>query len=114
MNNYYEFDGTYKTPVPPAESGREYLTSKISEFTSNLVISSKFYKDLLRSLLSQININYINDKQDRVNVKIHHGRQERAIAKKFQENNIILPYSTIFQSKVEEDTKKRRNSGRLP
>ena len=67
-----------------------------------------FYKDVLRGLLSQVKLYYTDDQDQFKEIPIHHGRQERAIAKKFQENNIVLPYATVYQSAVNEDKNKRR------
>ena len=110
MNNrYFEYtirEGT--NPVPPAETGYSYLKDKIRAMSKNLNVTSKVYKEILRSLLSEIQLGYINDDSEFIKVKLHHGRQERAVAKKFQENNIILPYSTIYQSGVTSDDNKRR------
>lgn len=107
-DRYYEFttkdDTVYQTP----ETGYGYLKDKITKMSKSLNMTSKVYKEMLRSLLSEIQLGYINDESEYVNIKLHHGRQERAIAKKFQENNIVLPYSTIFQAGVLSDDNKRR------
>lgn len=108
-DRYYEFTvtdgGSYQTP----ESGRDYLKSKITQMSKSLNMTSKVYKEILRALLSELRLGYINDESEYVKLKLHHGRQERAVAKKFQENNIVLPYSTIFQAGVESDDAKRRH-----
>jgi hypothetical protein len=88
---------------------RKYFTDRIESMYRDLKISSTYYKEVLRSLLSSMKVNYLDEQGDYKDVKIHHGRQERIIAKKFQENNLILPYSTIYQSAINEDTKKRRS-----
>ena len=115
MNNKYtetsskgwnSFINSSQTPV----SSREYILGKIQEYSKNLVINSTVYKEILRSLLSSIKITFVNAQQENIQVKIHHGRQERIVAKKYQENNLILPYSTIFQSSVATDTTKRKAS----
>ena len=87
---------------------RQYLVQKIEQYSRKLNIKEEVYKEFLRALISQINLSYINDQGEVVDIKLHHGRQDRVVAKKFQENNIVLPYSTIFQSGVAEDTDKRR------
>ena len=108
-DRYYEFTvkdaNTYQEP----ETARSYLKDKIAAMSKKLNVTSKVYKEILRSLLSEIRLGYINDDSEYVSLKLHHGRQERAVSKKFQENNIILPYSTIFQSGVQSDDSKRRN-----
>lgn len=91
-------------------SSREYILGKVQEYSKNLVINSTVYKEILRSLLSSIKITFVNAQHENIQVKIHHGRQERIVAKKYQENNLILPYSTIFQSSVATDTTKRKAS----
>ena len=115
MNNKYtetsskgwnSFINSSQTPV----SSREYILGKVQEYSKNLVINSTVYKEVLRSLLSSIKITFVNAQQENIQVKIHHGRQERIVAKKYQENNLILPYSTIFQSSVATDTTKRKAS----
>ena len=70
---------------------RSYFTDRIESMYKDLKISSTYYKEVLRSLLSSMRVNYLDDQGDYKDVKIHHGRQERIIAKKFQENNLILP-----------------------
>ena len=66
--------------------------------SQDLKMSPTYYKEVLRSLLSSIKLAYIDDQANYKEVKLHHGRQERLVAKKFQENNLILPYSTVYQS----------------
>jgi hypothetical protein len=93
---------------PTADTGYGYLKDKITKMSKNLNVTSKVYKEILRSLLAELRLGYVNDDSEYIKLKLHHGRQERAVAKKFQENNIILPYSTIFQSGVASDDPKRR------
>lgn len=108
-NNYSEYTVRDSSiPNPPPETGHSYLKDKIITMSKNLNVTSKVYKEILRALLSEIQLGYINDDSEFIKLKLHHGRQERAVAKKFQENNIILPYSTIFQSGVASDEKKLR------
>lgn len=101
------------TKKDPEFYGRHYFTDRINKMLSDMKMSSVFYKEILRSLLSSMNLSYIDDQSEYKEVKLHHGRQERTIAKKFQENNLILPYSTIYQSSVSEDDVKRRAWGVL-
>jgi hypothetical protein len=107
-DRYYEFTTTDKTVYQDPETGYGYLKDKITRMSKSLNVTSKVYKEMLRSLLSEIQLGYINDDSEYVKIKLHHGRQERAVAKKFQENNIVLPYSTIFQAGVLSDDGKRR------
>lgn len=87
-------------------------SAKTNRVLSDLMATSQdkqvFYKDVLRGLLSQVKLHYTDDQNQFKEIPVHHGRQERVIAKKFQENNIVLPYATIFQSAVNEDKNKRR------
>jgi len=109
LSDYFEYtlaDSDSAKPTP--DTGFTYLRDKIVSLSKNLNVTSKVYKEMLRALLSEIQLGYINDDSEYVKVKLHHGRQERSVAKKFQENNIILPYSTIFQSGVSSDDNKRR------
>lgn len=108
-NRYYEFTTKDTTVRQDPVSGRDYLKDKIRVMSKKLNVTSKVYKEILRSLLAEIQLGYINDDSEYVALKLHHGRQERAVAKKFQENNIVLPYSTIFQAGVQSDDKKRRS-----
>lgn len=91
-----------------SKSAGASVRDQIQELMSEYNESNSFYKDVLRGLLSQIKLSYVDDQSSVKQLSLHHGRQERAIAKKFQENNIVLPYATIFQSLVEEDKQKRR------
>jgi hypothetical protein len=108
-DRYYEFTVKDANSYQVPETARSYLKDKIAAMSKKLNVTSKVYKEILRSLLSEIRLGYINDDSEYVSLKLHHGRQERAVSKKFQENNIILPYSTIFQSGVQSDDSKRRN-----
>jgi len=116
-NRYTENSGTYKQYLASnrqtPDTGRNYLLNKINEYSQGLVINSTVYKEILRSLLSRVKLSYVNAQDESVLVKVHHGRQDRAVAKKFQENNLILPYSTIYQSAVLSDDEKRRTSSSL-
>lgn len=91
-----------------ASTANEKMKRQVDEFMSQHVDTNTFYKDVLRGILSQVKLSYVDEQGSHKELSLHHGRQERAIAKKFQENNIILPYATVFQSLVEEDKNKRR------
>jgi len=97
----------------PGRSSRTLMSTIVDLSTKDSNYKQDFYKDILRALLSQMDMYYINDQNELVSVKIHHGRQDRLVAKKFQENNIVLPYSTVYQTGVEEDSRKRRTSQNL-
>ena len=107
-DRYFEYTVKDSSMKPSADTGYNYLKDKITKMSKNLNVTSKVYKEILRSLLAELRLGYINDDSEYTKLKLHHGRQERAVAKKFQENNIILPYSTIFQSGVSSDDLKRR------
>ena len=91
-------------------SSRTLLSQLISVMENDSSFKQDYYKDLLRTLLGQIKITFINDQDQKVDVKIHHGRQDRLVAKMFQENNLVLPYSTIYQSGVENDIDRLRSN----
>ena len=107
-DRYFEYTVNDSSLKPTADTGYGYLKDKITKMSKNLNVTSKVYKEILRSLLAELRLGYVNDDSEYIKLKLHHGRQERAVAKKFQENNIILPYSTIFQSRVASDDPKRR------
>ena len=96
-----------------SDRDRNYFLDRMAKYSENPSIKSSYYKELLRSLLSDIKLSYIDDQGDHKVLKLHHGKQERMVAKKFQENNIILPYATIYQNGIEEDTKRRRTGDTL-
>jgi len=94
--------------INPARDWRTLFKKDIENYSKNLNISPIIYKEFLRGLLSQIKLGYVDDQSTFTKVKIAHGRQERMVAKKFQENNIVLPFSTVYQSAVTQDDNKRR------
>ena len=102
------FDKSLFSPKSHNKSAAEYVKRQLREYMSTHGNDNHFYKDILRGVLSQIKLGYVDDQDSYKEISLHHGRQERAIAKKFQENNIILPYATIYQSLIEEDKTKRR------
>lgn len=72
---------------------------------------SNVYKQYLRSLINIFSsFSYINSEQDKVEVACIFGGQERAIAKKFEEQNIILPVLSIVQTTTIDDMKRGRYS----
>lgn len=72
---------------------------------------SNVYKQYLKSLINIFSsFSYINSEQDKVGVDCIFGGQERAIAKKFEEQNIILPILSIVQTTTAEDMKRGRYS----
>ena len=113
IEHNYDINNPEMTKKDPEFYGRNYFTDRIDKMLSEMKMSSVFYKEVLRSLLSSMKLSYIDDQSEYKEVKLHHGRQERVIAKKFQENNLVLPYSTVYQSAVSEDAEKRRAWGML-
>lgn len=114
MNNFNEYvynssTSAQATASDPEFYGRAYFEDRIINMSEDLKISPTYYKEVLRALLSGLRLSYVDDQGDYKEVKLHHGRQERNIAKLFQENNLVLPYSTVFQSAVSEDPEKRRS-----
>lgn len=91
-----------------ARSANELVKKRVADLMSTHIRTDAFYKDVLRGLLSQFNLGYVDSQDKYKEIDLHHGRQDRAVAKKFQENNLILPYATIFQSSVDEDKQKRK------
>jgi len=91
-------------------SARTLLSQLISVMENDSSFKQDYYKDILRTLLGQVKINFINDQDQRVDVKIHHGRQDRLVGKKFQDNNIVLPYASIYQSSVENHSDRLRSN----
>lgn len=91
-------------------SSRTLLSQLISVMDDDSSFKHDYYKELLRTLLGQVKLNFINDQDQRVDVKIHHGRQDRLVAKKFNENNLVLPYATIYQSGVENHSDRLRSN----
>ena len=73
---------------------------------------SDIYRELLRSLINIFsNFSYINSENDSVEVQCIFANQERAIAKQFEEQNIILPIFSVGQTTTDEDnTRGRYNS----
>lgn len=90
-------------------SSRTLLSQLISVMDDDSSFKQDYYKEVLRTLLGQVKINFINDQDQRVDVKIHHGRQDRLVAKKFEDNNLILPYATVYQSGVENHSDRLRS-----
>ena len=94
--------------LPVGRSSNELFQNRIYQIMKDARFSNKIYKEVLRALLSQFNLYYVDDQERVQTVKIHHGRSERAVAKMFQENNLILPYASVIMTNVAEDSGKRR------
>lgn len=96
--------------TPKGRTSRELINNLISEMEKNSNYKNEFYKSVLRAFLSQIKLFHYNEDGEIVDVLLHHGRPDRLTAKKFYENNIVLPYSTISLVRVEKDDKKGRTN----
>tara|TARA_R110002051_G_scaffold304708_1_gene374201 strand:+ start:417 stop:1172 length:756 start_codon:yes stop_codon:yes gene_type:complete len=81
----------------------------ILEAINNSTISPLVYKEVLRSLIVSFgNLHYVTGDNKLTRIKSMHAAGERAVAKKFQENNVILPIITIHQLSAKGDDSKRR------
>tara|TARA_R110001583_G_scaffold18072_2_gene72349 strand:- start:538 stop:1296 length:759 start_codon:yes stop_codon:yes gene_type:complete len=81
----------------------------ISTTLKNSTLSPFIYKEVLRSLIATFNnFYYVNGNDELVKIKAIHSAPERAVAKKFQEDNIILPILTVHQVGAASDVEKRR------
>lgn len=70
---------------------------------------SMLYGETMRAMINKFsNLVYYDGKNDVKDIKCYHGNPERAVAKYFQENNIILPAITISQTSTETDSKRSR------
>jgi hypothetical protein len=75
---------------------------------------SFLYKETLRSMIASFNdVGYINAEGDFVDIKCIHGNPDRMTAKKFIEDNIILPVISISQTNSTNDDERRRNESVL-
>lgn len=84
---------------------RELMHKKIN--TQQLIAES--YKETLRFMLATFSgIKTVDPEGGVVSVPCINATPERAVAKFYQENNIILPIVTVFQSNSKEDDSRRR------
>ena len=84
---------------------RELMNKKIN--TQQLIAES--YKETLRFMLAKFSgIKTVDPEGEVVSVPCINATPERAVAKFYQENNIILPIVTVFQSNSKEDDRRRR------
>lgn len=81
----------------------------IANTIKNSTLSPFVYKEVLRSLIATFNnFYYVNGNDELVKIKAIHSAPERAVAKKFQEDNIVLPILTVHQIGAANDVEKRR------
>ena len=72
---------------------------------------SEVYKSTLRSMINIFsNFSYINSEMEQVDVMCIFANPERAVAKYFEEQNIILPVLSVGQTTTEEDQIRSRNN----
>ena len=107
LNSTVEYIGS-----PTQDLGRSSSTiwkSYIMEAVSNSTLSPFVYKEVLRSIISSFTkMHYVDANNELIKINAMHSSPERSIAKKFQENNIILPVITVHQLVAKNDENKRR------
>jgi hypothetical protein len=106
--NAYLNENTGGFSYERGRTSRELYHRLIDKIEETAHIRNDAYKEVLRGLLSNLKIYYIDSQSNAIDVKLHHGRQERAVAKMFQENNLVLPYASIYQFSIDNDETKRR------
>ena len=90
-------------------TANDKLRGYLTEATKKSTLPVKVYKETLRSLIHEFgSLGYINGDGNFTTVKCFHANPERAVAKLYQENNLILPVITVGQAKIEDDTNRRR------
>ena len=81
----------------------------IREATDNATLSPFVYKEVIRSLIASLGtLHYLDGEDKLIRVTSIHSAPERSVAKKFQENNMILPILTVHQLGAKSDDAKRR------
>jgi len=81
----------------------------IREATDSATLSPFVYKEVIRSLIASFGtLHYLDGDNQLINITAVHSAPERAVAKKFQENNMILPILTVHQLGARSDENKRR------
>ena len=95
--------------TPVGRSPNSIWNSFILEATKNSTLSPFVYKEVIRSLISAFGtVHYLDGENKLTRVKATHSAPERAVAKKFQENTMILPILTVHQSGAKSDEGRRR------
>lgn len=96
-------------PIEDARSSNTLWNNFIQEATNNATLSPFVYKEVIRSLISTFGmLHYLDGENKLIRVKATHSAPERAVAKKFQENNMILPIITVHQLTAKSDEGRRR------
>jgi len=81
----------------------------MNEKVSTQQLIAKTYKENLRFMLGTFSgFKTINPQNEVISVRCINATAERAVAKMFQENNIILPIVTVAQTVSTEDERRRR------
>ena len=107
LNELNEYNG-----IDTSATGRSSNTiwkNYISNTIKNSTLSPFVYKEVLRTLIAAFsNLYYVDGTDKLLKIQAMHSAPERAVAKKFQENNIVLPVITIHQTGAKNDEAKRR------
>ena len=107
LDSLVEYTGTDTSSV--GRSSNTIWRNYISNTIRNSTLSPFVYKEVLRALISSFsNLYYVEGTDKLQKIKAMHSAPERAVAKKFQENNIVLPVITIHQLGAKSDDAKRR------
>jgi len=99
--------------VPRGRSSQALYMKLLDEMQSDPSVMGNSphaeYKEILRFLIARFSgLKYLNEEQKVISVKCTHARPERAIAKLNQQQNIILPTTTVAQTSIEEADNRRR------
>jgi hypothetical protein len=102
-------ESTNTTTSGAGRSSRAIWKNYISNTIKNSTMSPFVYKEVVRSLIATFNnFYYVNGNDKLVKIKAIHSAPERAVAKKFQEDNIVLPIISVHQIGAANDVEKRR------
>jgi hypothetical protein len=77
---------------------RRNIRAKILNMTKQYHNIRSIYKETLRALINSMGgFEYLDQEEKRVKIKCFHGNPERAVAKRSETRNIILPSITVAQ-----------------
>ena len=95
---------------PQGRSSRELYQHILQEMQKNpAVVPISVYKEFLRFLIATFGrLKYLSEDGKIKDVKCMHARPERAVAKLNQQQNMILPTTTISQTAIQEAENRRR------
>jgi len=92
-------------------NARNWAKELMSKKVTAQKLIAETYKETLRFMISTFSGLKTIDSENKVNsVPCINASPERAVAKLYQENNIILPLITIWQSNSKDDPKRRRTN----